>query len=133
MPRGRRPGGSSTEKEFRQQFVAALANAIGADRGAQTRAAEKLGVKRQLISLYLKGDTTPSRDFVRRASELWGFSLSFGGMPVGPESFPHGPRPRIEPQQLELFSDDKQLKVVVLRRSVDSVELQVSINFKQQA
>jgi transcriptional regulator with XRE-family HTH domain len=132
MPRGRRPGASSAEREFRKRFVAALANAIGAGRGAQTRAAEQLGVKRQLISLYLKGRTTPSRDFVLRASELWGFSLNFGGGPVGQESFPRRLGPRIEPQQLELFSDDKQLRVVVLRRSADSVELKVSMNFKQR-
>jgi transcriptional regulator with XRE-family HTH domain len=131
MTRGRRPGVSTAEKEFRKQFAEALAKAIGTGRGAQSRAAEALGVKKQLISLYLKGETSPSREFVRRASELWGFSLDFGGMPVGPESFPLRPRPRIEPQQLELFSDDKQLKVVVLRRSVDSVELSVSMNFKQ--
>lgn len=133
MARGRRAGVGSVEKEFRKRFAEALAKAIGTSRGAQSRAAEKLGVKRQLISLYLKGNTTPGRDFVRMASELWGFSLEFGGVPVGPESFPHRPKPRVEPQQLELFSGDKQVKVVVLRRSADSVELRVSMNFKQQA
>ncbi|HTW49765.1 MAG TPA: hypothetical protein VMD92_17545 [Acidobacteriaceae bacterium] len=132
MARGRRPGVSDAEKEFRRQFADALKRAVGSGRGAQSRAADKLGVKKQLISLYLKGNTTPSREFVRSASEWGGFSLDFGGISVGPETFPRRPKPRIQPQQLELFSDDKQLKVVVLRRSADSVELKVSINFKRQ-
>lgn len=132
MARGRRPGVSDTEKQFRKQFAAALASAIGNERGAQSRAAERLGVKRQLISLYLKGRTTPGPDVVRRASEVWGLSLNYGGIPVSAPSLPRPSGPRMQPQQLKLFSEDQQLKVVVLRRSVDSVELKVSINFKQQ-
>lgn len=131
MARGRRPGVSNAEKVFRKQFASALAAAIGSERGAQSRAAEQLGVKRQLVSLYLKGHTTPGRDLVRRAAELWGVTLNYGGIPVSPASFPRTRAPRVIPQQLKLFCEDQQLRIEVMRRSVDSVELKVSINFKK--
>ncbi|HUH63093.1 MAG TPA: hypothetical protein VLZ50_08860, partial [Terracidiphilus sp.] len=57
----------------------------------------------------------------------------YGGMPLVGTSFPRRPGPRIQPQQLKLFSEDQQLKVIVLRRSVDSVDLKVSLNFKERA
>lgn len=126
---GRRPGVSVTEQEFRERFASALSVAIGSDRGAQTRAAEKLGVKRQTVSLYLKGKTTPGRDVVQRASEIWGLTLEYGGMTVDSKSFPHRPGLRLESKQLTLFSEDRQLELHVMRKSVDSLDLRVSINF----
>jgi len=130
---GRQAGVSEAERKFRKDFAAGLAGVVGSTRGAQTRAARLLGVKKQLISLYLKGDTTPGRDIIHRTRELWGFPREYGGVPLDATTFPRRLGPRVEPQQLKLFSDDQQLKVVVLRRSVDSVELKVSINFKQHA
>ncbi|MFP5205072.1 MAG: hypothetical protein ACLGP3_02890 [Acidobacteriota bacterium] len=129
---GRRAGVSETQRKFRKEFAAALAAVIGAERGAQTRAAGQLGVKRQLISLYLKGGTTPGPDVIRRTRELWGFPIEYGGMALEPAILPQGRALRIQPQQLKLFCEDQQLKVVVSRRSVDSVELKVTINFKKQ-
>jgi len=130
---GRRAGVSDVESKFRKDFAAGLAEVIGSTRGAQTRAAQLLGVKRQLVSLYLKGDTTPGRDVIHRTRELWGFPSEYGGVPLDATTFPRRLGPRAQPQQLKLFSEDRQLKVVVLRRSVDSVELNVSINFKERA
>jgi hypothetical protein len=130
---GRRAGVSDAERKFRKDFAAGLAAVVGSARGAQTHAAHLLGVKRQLVSLYLKGDTTPGQEIIRRTRELWGFPAEYGGMPLTAGAFPRPLGPRIQPQQLELFSEDKQLKVVVLRRSVDSVELNVSLNFKELA
>jgi len=127
---GRRAGVSEAERLFRKDFSAGLAAVVGSRRGAQTRAANQLGVKRQLVSLYLKGDTTPGPDIIRRARELWGFPSKYGGLPLESATLPRRPGPRIQPLQLKLFSEDQQLKVTVLRRSVDSVELKVSINFK---
>jgi transcriptional regulator with XRE-family HTH domain len=130
---GRRAGVSDAERKFRKQFAEKLADVVGSKRGAQTRVANELGVDRQLVSLYLKGDTTPGQEVLRRTRELWGFPTEYGGLPLGAEPFPRRFAPRIEPQQLKLFSEDQQLKVVVLRRSVDSLELKVSINFKERA
>ena len=126
---GRRSGVSVTGQEFRKLFASALSAAIGSDRGAQTRAAEKLGIKRQTVSLYLKGKTTPGWDVVQRAKEIWGLPLEYGGIPVDSRSFPRRPGPRLEPKQLTLFSDDRQLEVHVMRKSVDSLDVRVSINF----
>jgi len=130
---GRRAGASEAEKKFRMEFAAGLASVIGSRRGAQTWAANQLGVNRQLISLYLKGGTTPGQDLIRRARELWGFPSEYGGLPLGDATFLRRPGPRVQPQQLKLFSEDQQLKVIVLRRSADSVELKVSLNFKERA
>ncbi len=118
---------------FRKDFADGLAAVVGSRRGAQTRAADQLGVKRQLVSLYLKGETTPGPSIIRRARELWGFPSEYGGLPLEAATLPPRPGPRVQPQQLKLFSEDQRLKVIVLRRSVDSVELKVSINFKERA
>ena len=130
---GRQAGVSEAERKFRRDFAAGLAEVVGSTRGAQTRAALLLGVKRQLINLYLKGNTTPGRDIIHRTRELWGFPSEYGGVPLDATTFPRRIGPRVQPQQLKLFSEDQQLKVTVLRRSVDSVELKVSVNFKEQA
>lgn len=130
---GRQAGVSEAERRFRKDFAAGLAAVVGSRRGAQTQAANQLGVKRQQVSLYLKGETTPGPDVIRRARELWGFPSEYGGLSLESVSFPRRAGPRVQPQQLKLFSDDQQLKVIVLRRSVDSVELKVSINFKERA
>lgn len=130
---GRQAGVSEAERKFREDFAAGLVAVVGSTRGAQTRAAQLLGVKRQLISLYLKGGTTPGRDIIHRTRELWGFPSEYGGVPLDATTFPRRIGPRVQPQQLKLFSEDQQLKVIVLRRSVDSVELKVSVNFKEQA
>jgi hypothetical protein len=130
---GRRSGVGEAERTFRKDFAAGLAAIVGSRRGAQTQAANQLGIKRQLVSLYLKGDTTPGPEIVRRARELWGFPSEYGGMPLESTTFPHRPGPRVQPQQLRLYSEDQQLKVIVLRRSVDSLELKVSINFNERA
>lgn len=127
---GRRAGVSEAEWKFRKDFAAALATAIGSARGAQSGAARQLGVQRQLVSLYLKGNTTPGPEIIHRTRALWGFPREYGGMPLETNSLPRRFMPRIQPQQLKLFSEDQQLKVVVLRRSLDSVDLKVSINFK---
>lgn len=130
---GRRAGVTEAERMFRKNFAAGLAAVVGSERGAQTRVANQLGVKRQLVSLYLKGDTTPGQDLIRRTRELWGFPSEYGGLPLEAATFPRRPALRAQPQQLKLFSEDQQLKVTVLRRSVDSVELKVSLNFKERA
>jgi hypothetical protein len=131
---GRRAGVSDAERKFREDFAARLAAVVGPKRhGAQTRVAQLLRVDRQLVHLYLKGKTTPGQDVILRTRELWGFPSEYGGMPLDSTTFPSRPGPRIEPMQLKLFSEDQQLKVIVLRRSVDSVDLEVSINFKEQA
>jgi transcriptional regulator with XRE-family HTH domain len=130
---GRRAGVSEAERKFRKEFAAGLAAVVGSRRGAQTQVANQLGVERQLVSLYLKGETTPGQEIIRRARELWGFPSEYGGLPLGAATFPDRAGPWFQPQQLKLFSEDKQLKIIVLRRSVDSVELNVSIDFKERA
>jgi transcriptional regulator with XRE-family HTH domain len=130
---GRKAGATEAERKFREDFAAGLALVVGSRRGAQAQAARLLGVKRQLVSLYLKGDTTPGRDIIHRTRELWGFPSEWGGVPLDAKTFPRQLGPQVQPQQLRLFSEDQQLKVVVMRKSVDTVELKVSINFKQLA
>lgn len=130
---GKKAGVSDAEKKFREDFAAGLAVVVGSTRGAQTRTAKLLRVTKQQVSLYLKGNTTPGRDVIYRTRKLWGFPSEYGGVPLDATTFPRQPGLRVQPQQLRLFSDDQQLKVVVMRKSVDAVELRVSIHFKEQA
>jgi len=132
---GRRPGISTSEKRFRATFAVALSDAIGNQRGAQSKAAEKLGISRQAMSLYLKGKATPNSAFLGRVFANWPQLIlkveeielkSSDYKPAGPQLSP--------PLQLTLFDaisevDNRQLEVEILRKSAHSIDLKVSIDF----
>lgn len=131
---GRRPGISTSERLLRAVFAAELSVAIGSDRGAQSRAATALGVSRQAVSLYLKQKATPGPDVIRRACEIWSLVLEVEGTTTKASSFPVRTLRKVEGQQASLFEalkafDDRQLRIQVLRKSADSLELKVSIDF----
>lgn len=113
---GRRPGTSRSERLLRAAFAAALSQAIGSERGAQSRAATALGTSRQAISLYLKQRATPGPDILHRACEIWSLELQIEGTTTKAGTFPVRKIPKTEVQQTPLFAalnsfEDRQLRV----------------------
>lgn len=134
---GRRSGFSTTERAFRQEFAQTLREAIGTKRGAASQAAVELRISRQALSLYLSEKATPSGEVVRRACKRWGLTLNVEGHVVSEKSYPPqspGPVPA-HALQLPLLPDaldslkDSHLKVRIVRKLADSVELEVKIDF----
>jgi hypothetical protein len=132
---GRKLGISTSEKRFRAIFALALSSAIGDQRGAQSRAAEKLGISRQAMSLYLGRKATPNSALLSRVFANWPeLSLKVEGIELKSSDYrPTGPQLSL-PLQLTLFDaisevDNQQLEVEVLRKGVQSIDLKVSIDF----
>jgi transcriptional regulator with XRE-family HTH domain len=134
---GRHPGISSTEEAFRRAFALELRKVIGDGRGGASRAAEKLRVSRQAISLYLKEQATPSAEIVRRACKEWSLSLNIEGNLVSQGSYRDpaaGPAPA-PPLQLSLLPDaldslkDENVKVKIAKKLGEAIHLEVRIDF----
>ena len=139
---GRRRGISSTEKAFRERFAEELRAAIGRERGAASTAAKRLGVSRQALSLYLNSRATPSAEVVRRVCQLFKLSLNVKGQIVSESSYAKASRDRphnAPALQLPLLPDairmlkNEQLKIEVLDKIGDSVDLKIRINFSKVA
>ena len=133
---GRKPGISRSEDLFRREIARALSAVIGDDRGAQSRAADKLGISRQAMSLYIGKKATPSSAILGRACAIWPH-LSFNnveGIALDSSIF-RAPKPQsLPPRQLLLFDaisevDNQQLQVKVLKKRVNSIDLKVTIDF----
>ena len=117
---GRKPGISRSEQLFRAEFAKALSDVIGDDRGAQSRAANRLGISRQAMSLYLGRKATPNSAILSRAFTIWPkLSLNVEGIPLNSNNF-NAPQPQAASQvQMLLFDaisgfEDRQLDVKVL-------------------
>jgi hypothetical protein len=137
--RGRKLGISRSEQLFRAEFATALSAVIGKDRGAPSRAADKLGVSRQAMSLYLGRKATPNSSILSKAFMVWPkLNLNVEGIPLNSNSF-KVPQPQsASPVQMLLFDaisevEDRQLNVRVLKKGVHSIELKVSIDFKNES
>lgn len=130
---GRKTGISRSERLLRAEIARALAAAIGGKRGAQSSAAEQLGISRQAMSLYIQQKATPSSKNLRRMCQILKLSLNVEGASLDFSSFAKK-APIKTPVQTSLFdalSDvgDQQLDVKVLRKRAQSLDLQVTIDF----
>ena len=132
---GRRAGVSHNEARLRQHLAHALQQALGSDRGASAEAARKAGITRQALSLYLKMKATPGSETLRRLCSALSLRLDIEGAVVTgqpTESDPLGAQ--AVPEQMSLFRaissvDQSQLRVEVLSRGSQSMDLKVSIDF----
>jgi len=133
---GRKPGISRSEQLFRAEIAKALSNEIGDKRGAQSRAADTLGVSRQAMSLYLNRKATPSSAILGRACAIWPkLCFKVEGMVLNSNNFKTMEPPPTSPIQMTLFDaisvvENQQLDVRVLKKGVHSIDLKVSIDFR---
>lgn len=132
---GRPKGLTPNEVRVRQHLAAALHSAIGSKRGARAAAALKARVTRQALSLYMRQKATPGTETLRRLCAELGLRLEIEGATVSGTSGSQPQQPiGSMPTQLSLFDalaavDRTRLQVDVLSKSVDAVELKVSISF----
>jgi transcriptional regulator with XRE-family HTH domain len=132
---GRKPGISRSEKLLRAKLADALRVAIGSKRGAQARAAKRLGVSAQTVSLYLRQKATPGTEILRRVCAAFKLSLDVEGATLDSNSFEAPLKREAKPMQMSIFEaisdfDDQQLNVTVLRKRARSIDLKVSIDFR---
>jgi len=131
---GRRPGTTPNEQRLRSELAAALKREFGNNRGAAARAADRAGISRQAISLYVHQKATPSTETLRLLLSVLNLELNIEGAIVSSTNFPRRKGPRKADSQRDLFSaiaalSDGQLKAHVLRKGASSMDLKVTISF----
>ena len=134
---GRKTGISRAERLLRAEIAKALAAAIGTKRGAQSLAAEQVGISRQAMSLYLLQKATPSSENLRRMCKILKLSMNVEGAILDSSSFSQKTLSKspLQPTLFEAISEvgDQQLDVRVLRKRAQSLEIQVSIDFQRNS
>jgi len=124
--------------EFRNEVATKLKAAIDAKGLPLHKAAEQLNISRQSLHRYLNRLATPRSNVLYLACTKWGVQININGMSFNPDAFEASSKKKqphlVVPLQLPLplaISQlrDECLQVKVVRRSDESVELHVKINF----
>ena len=116
----------SNTEALRAEFARQLSTAIR--NTSKNLAAEKLGISRQMLRLYLKELATPGGEVIKKACDEWNLSLSIKGFNFSGEAFAGRPKQRKqakEPQQVTLFDlldklNKDQLEAQIVGREGDS-------------
>jgi transcriptional regulator with XRE-family HTH domain len=81
---------SANTDALRTDFAAQLSKAI---RGlSKQAAADKLGITRQMLNRYLRGQSTPGAEVVKRACDEWKLTLSIRGFQFKAGAFESHPK-----------------------------------------
>lgn len=125
-----------SDQDLREEFAFKVRNAIENRALTKKRAAAELGITRQSLYLYIKAKVAPGPDVLRKAMELWKIDLTYRGHRLTLEdlsarSFASA---TVLPVQMSLWDtlkrlDNRSVKVVIDDKSLQSLELKVSINF----
>jgi predicted transcriptional regulator len=135
---GRKRGIPESERVLRLELARALSSVIGTERGAQSHAAQVLGISRAALSLYLLQKATPGSEILRRILTTWNLTLDILGIKVDASSFTVA-KPSTDAvvsEQPSLFNaisviENRQLEVKVIRKDAHSIDLKVSIDFRK--
>jgi transcriptional regulator with XRE-family HTH domain len=123
----------SNSDELRTEFSRKLSDAI---RGISKKlAADKLGISRQMLHLYLKGTATPGGEVIKKACDEWGLSLSIKGFQFTGDAFASEVKSRRRQENLpesSLFDlldklKKNQIEAEVVGREGDSFYLRFRI------
>lgn len=123
----------SNTDELRREFASKLSHAV---KGISKKMmAEKLGISRQMLRLYLKGEATPGGEVIKKACDEWNLSLSIKGFQFSAQDFatePKAPKEQIDSPQLSLLDllerlQSNQLEAEVVGREGDSFYLKLRI------
>lgn len=123
------------DPELRREFAKKL-SAVVVGKIPKKSAAATLGVSRQMLDLYLKGEVAPGPDIVLRAMREWRFTFRHRGQEITSSHFERNIAEDRSPAplQLNLFDainslDKRDLDIAIVKKGPDRIELQVSIKF----
>ncbi|MES2221190.1 MAG: hypothetical protein V4587_09520 [Acidobacteriota bacterium] len=123
----------SNTQALRDEFSSKLSTAI---EGISKRvAADKLGISRQMLRLYLKKMATPGGEVIKKACDEWKLSLSVKGFEFSGEAFANDgetQKKEKEASQLNLMDlleklQTDQLEAQIVGREGDSFYLRLRI------
>jgi transcriptional regulator with XRE-family HTH domain len=81
MPKRKHSNTDALRSEFAKQLSSAIKGI------SKNSAADKLGISRQMLRLYLKGLATPGGEVIKKACDEWHLSLSIKGFQFSGEAF----------------------------------------------
>lgn len=126
-------------REFRKEVAGKLGGAISARKLPLHKAAAELSVSRQSLHRYLNELATPRSNVLYLACTKWGIELNVNGFSLPAGAFASASKKRrlhqvVIPLQLPLPDAlsrlrDDSLQVKLVRRSDESIELHVKIDF----
>lgn len=134
--RSGRPKLTPNEDRLRGRLKEALEKLIPDKRGELSRVAKMTGITKQSLSLYKKGEATPTPETLRKLCSGLQLNLNILGAIIS-ASDPPARRSRTNADQQLLLSlsdaillvPQEHLQIRVLKRRSQSIELKVSIDF----
>jgi transcriptional regulator with XRE-family HTH domain len=129
MPKRKHSNTEALRAEFSKKLSAAIKGS------SRKLAADKLGISRQMLRLYLKGLSTPGGEVIQKACDEWHLSLSIKGFDFTGEAFVSEAKPRVrearlvEPSLFDLLDklQKNQIEAEVVGREGDSFYLRFRI------
>jgi transcriptional regulator with XRE-family HTH domain len=129
MPKRKHSNTDALRAEFARKLSHAIRNI------SKKVAAEKLGITRQMLRLYLKGTSTPGGEVIKKACDEWQLTLSIKGFEFSADAFGTSSKPRgrlkkqDEPSLFDLLDklEKNQLEAEIVGREGDSYYLRFRI------
>jgi transcriptional regulator with XRE-family HTH domain len=123
----------SNTDELRAEFARRLSDAIKDI--SRKLAADKLGISRQMLRLYLKGMATPGGEVIKKACDEWHLTLSIKGFQFTGDAFASEAKSQDrqrkppEPGLFDLLDklEKDQLEAEIVGREGDSFYLRLRI------
>ncbi|HXR38695.1 MAG TPA: hypothetical protein VN776_06365 [Terracidiphilus sp.] len=129
MPKRKHSNTDALRAEFARQLSAAIKDI------SKKVAADKLGISRQMLRLYLKAMATPGGEVIKKACDEWHLSLSIKGFQFTGEAFASEVKSRgrqaslPQPGLFDLLDklEKNQLEAEIVGREGDSFYLRLRI------
>jgi transcriptional regulator with XRE-family HTH domain len=129
MPKKKHSNTDELRVEFARKLSAATKDI------SRKLAADKLGISRQMLRLYLKGAATPGGEVIKKACDEWNLSLSIKGFLFTGDAFAQDTKTRERQEELPepgLFDlldklSKNQIEAEVVGREGDSYYLRFRI------
>jgi hypothetical protein len=97
------PKRSQVNPEFRRHVSEKINAYITDNQITDVKAAEVLGVRKQMIGPYRRGEALPGTEAIARACISWNISFSYGGFEISAKTLAgSNGRPKLVARQLEL-------------------------------
>jgi transcriptional regulator with XRE-family HTH domain len=128
MGKRTRSNTAEVRREFAQQVKAATKDL------PKRVIAEKLGISRQMLNLYLREKATPGGEVIKRACDEWQLTLSIKGFVFAGDAFSAEVKPStaediVQPTLFDLLEklQANQLEAIIVGRIGDSFHLELRI------
>ena len=96
------PKRSTFDEEFARQVCSRINRYIEENGISDAQAARVLGVRKQMIGPYRRGDSVPGSQVLARACVEWGIAFQYRGFELSAQSLTAGPPPHPVPVETQL-------------------------------